>query len=607
MKTLKILSLSVLAALAGCDGDDGKNGSNGTNGVNGLNSLINQTVLAVGHEQCLNGGIQVDSGIDDNNSGILDSGEIDATEYVCSAAVTQVQGSALDATTNNAWYEQGQQVLAQAKVNLQKVSNTQGKAKNVILFVGDGMGLSTVTAARILAGQQLGKLGEEHQLSFDKFPFSGFAKTYNVDAQTPDSAGTMTAMMSGVKTDVGVIGVTQAIERGDCSTVSGNELVTALELAEIAGKSTGVISTARITHATPAATYAKSADRNWEDISDMPSDAVANGCVDIASQLISFESDLESRYSGLDVDGIEVVFGGGRRHFLPKDAAYNTADAVSTVEGDRTDGRDLTAEWKAQYPAGNYVIDQAGFDAIDADATERVFGLFNESHMQYEADRENDMLGEPSLSEMTSKAIDVLDNNEEGFFLMVEAGRIDHGHHAGSAHGALTDAIAFADAVQAAVNSTNPEDTLIIVTADHSHVFTMAGYPKRGNPILGKVVSVGSTEPSLASDGMPYTTLGYTNGKGFRDLGTETNADESYNGGAVTGRVDLTSVDTTTAGFHQEALVPRSSETHAGEDVGIHAIGPGSHLITGTNEQSIIFHVMNYGADLVSLAETALE
>ena len=174
MKTLKILSLAVLTALAGCDGDNGKDGNNGTNGVNGLNSLISQTMLAVGHEQCLNGGIQVDSGIDDDNSGVLESGEIDATEYVCSPAVTQVQGSSLDATTNNAWYEQGQQVLAQAKVNRQTIATSRGKAKNIILFVGDGMGLSTVTAARILAGQQLGKMGEEHQLSFDKFPFSWF-------------------------------------------------------------------------------------------------------------------------------------------------------------------------------------------------------------------------------------------------------------------------------------------------------------------------------------------------------------------------------------------------------------------------------------------------
>lgn len=606
MKTLKILSLAVLAALAGCDGDDGKDGVNGANGTNGLTSLINQTMLAVGHEQCRNGGIQINSGVDDNNSGVLDSEEVDATEYVCSPSITTMSGTALEATTSSLWYEQGQSVLAQAKLNHQKIATTNGKAKNVILFVGDGMGLSTVTAARILEGQQRGKMGEEHELSFDKFPYSGFAKTYNVDAQTPDSAGTMTAMMSGVKTDVGVIGVAEGIVRSDCSTVSGNELISALELAEIAGKSTGVISTARITHATPAATFAKSADRNWEDVSDMPAEAIAEGCVDIASQLVNFEANLEGRYSGLDVDGIEVVMGGGRRHFLPKDAAFNTADAVSSVEGDRTDGRDLTAEWQAQYPTGRYIIDQAGFDAINADATERVFGLFNESHMQYEADRSNDLLGEPSLSEMTSKAIDVLDNDTDGFFLMVEAGRIDHGHHAGSAHGALSDAIAFAEAVQAAVDSTDPEDTLIIVTADHSHVFTMAGYPKRGNPILGKVVSVGSTEPSLASDGMPYTTLGYTNGKGFRDLGDETNADAGYSGDAVTGRVDLAAIDTTAPGFHQEALVPRSSETHAGEDVGIYASGPGAHLVTGTNEQSIIFHVMNYAADLVGRAEAAL-
>ncbi|MBA6225929.1 alkaline phosphatase [Colwellia sp. MB02u-18] len=606
MKTVKNLSLAVLAVLAGCGGDDGSNGSNGIDGESAFNSLVSQTLLNVGHAQCLNGGVKIDSGVDDDSSGVLDTNEVDATEFVCSPTLTQTQGSALTATTHNLWYEQGQSVLAQAAINTQSLVNTKGKAKNIILFVGDGMGISTVTATRILAGQQLGKLGEEHQLSFDKFPFSGFAKTYNVDAQTPDSAGTMTAMMSGVKTDAGVIGVNEAISRGDCASVSGNELVTALELAEIAGKSTGIISTARITHATPAATYAKSAERNWEDNSDMPAAAVAAGCVDIASQLISFEDDMQSRFSGAKVNGIEVVMGGGRRHFLPKDAAFNSTDAASAIEGDRTDGRDLTAEWQAQYPAGSFVTDQAGFDAVDANTTPRLFGLFNESHMQYEVDRGNDIAGEPSLREMTNKAIDILDNNEQGFFLMVEAGRIDHGHHAGSAHGALTDAIAFADAVQAAVEATNPEETLIIVTADHSHVFTMAGYPKRGNPILGKVVSVGSTEPSLASDGMPYTTLGYTNGKGFRDLGAETNADASYSADAVTGRQDLSMVDTQSTGFHQEALVPTSSETHAGEDVGIYAQGPGAHLITGTNEQSVIFHVMDYAADLVVKAEQAL-
>jgi alkaline phosphatase len=493
------------------------------------------------------------------------------------------------------WFVDGQQsVMAKTKLI------TRNKAKNVILFVGDGMGLSTLTAARILAGQNEGRTGEEGYLSFEKFPYSAQVKTYNVDAQTPDSAGTMTAMMSGVKTDVGVIGVDEDIERGDCSTVKGNELVTSLEAAEIKGLSTGIISTARITHATPAATFAKSADRNWEDISDMPAAAIAGGCVDISTQLIDFEKNLEQRFPGVDVDGIEVAFGGGRRHFLPKDASFNSADASSAVEGDRTDGVDLTAKWQAQYQNGQYIIDQAGFDAIDASSTERVLGLFNESHMQYEGDRSNDIAGEPSLTELTSKAIDILDNNDKGFFLVVESGRIDHGHHAGSAYNALTDTIEFSNAVQAAINNTNPEETLILVTSDHSHVFTIAGYPKRGNPILGKVVNVGATEPALASDGMPYTTLGYTNGKGFRNLVNETNADLTYNDDALAGRQDLSAVDTTTTGFHQEATVPLSSETHAGEDISLHASGPGAHLAQGVIEQSVVFHIINQSLGLIA-------
>lgn len=496
--------------------------------------------------------------------------------------------------TSNAWYTDAQTRLAD-----KLITNNSLRAKNVILFVGDGMGISTLTASRIFQGQLEGNPGEEGYLSFEEFPYTALVKTYNVDAQTPDSAGTMTAMMSGLKTDVGVIGVDEDIERGDCSSVAGNEVITALELAEIRGLSTGVISTARITHATPAATYAKSADRNWEDISDMPENAVTAGCLDIADQLVNFENYLESRYTGIDVDGIEVAMGGGRRHFLPRDEAFNSPDASSTVEGDRTDGRDLTAEWQAKYEDGVYVYDQTGFDAIDPDTTKRVFGLFNESHMQYEADRNNDVAGEPSLSEMTSTAIDVLDNNAKGFMLMVESGRIDHSHHAGSAYGALTDTLEFAEAVKTAYENTDPAETLILVTADHGHVFTIAGYPKRGNPILGKVVGVGSEDAATASDGLPYTTLGYTNGRGFRDFGNETNADATYAFDPDAGRKDLNTVDTTSTGYHQEALVPLSSETHSGEDISLHATGPGSQLVQGVVEQNMVFHVMNQALGLI--------
>jgi alkaline phosphatase len=635
---LSIIAVAVAGlsacSLEGDDGNDGAPGVDGVDGQNGLTSLTVQTELAVGDANCPNSGVRIDSGLDADADGTLADSEITSTSYVCVPGINSVSSSELLTSLNNEWFVAAQTEVENNKavwmnatsgesaassnaaftatVNSREeldamVANLRGKAKNVILFVGDGMGVSTVTAARILDGQMNGLAGEENQLSFDKFPFSGLSKTYNVDAQTPDSAGTMTAMMSGIKTDVGVIGVDEDIERGDCSTVAGNELVTALELAEIAGKSTGIISTARITHATPAATYAKSADRNWEDISDMPEAAVTAGCSDIADQLINFEANLEANFEGLDVDGIEVVMGGGRRHFLPRDEAFNSPDAASSIEGDRTDGRDLTAEWQTMYENGVYIYDQSGFDGLDTETTEKVFALFNESHMQYEADRSNDIAGEPSIAEMTSAAIKVLDNNEKGFFLMVESGRIDHAHHAGNAYGALHDTIAFAEAVDAADKLTDDEDTLIIVTADHGHVFTIAGYPKRGNPILGKVVNVGSDEAATAADGTPYTTLGYTNGLGFRNLGDVTNSDASYLAGPDTGRKDITDVDTTTPGYHQEALIPLSSETHSGEDVGIYAKGPGAFLVNGTNEQSVIFHVMDFAGDFVSQAESAME
>lgn len=486
------------------------------------------------------------------------------------------------------WYQEMQADLANSSAHFAAINNQSGAAKNVILFVGDGMGLSTVTASRIRAGQKLGKTGEEYQLSFEKFPFSGLMKTYNVDAQTPDSAGTMTAMMSGVKTNSGVIGVGEKTVRSDCQSQQGNELTTMLELAELAGKATGIISTARITHATPAATYAKTAERNWEATAPA-------GCVDIASQLVHFKENLQKRYpNNHNIDGLEVVLGGGRRNFLPQGKGSKRKDDVNLIQ-----------TWQKLYPQGVYVENEQQFNAIGS-AAKPIFGLFNASHMQYESDRHNDKDGgEPSLSAMTQKAIAHLKQNPNGFFLMVESGRIDHAHHAGNAYNALEDTIEYANAVQKAFENTDPKDTLIIVTADHSHVFTIAGYPKRGNPILGKVVSVGQDKPALAEDKMPYTTLGYTNGRGFMDLGSITNADVSYSKPINTGRQDLSAVNTTSAGFHQEALVPLSSETHAGEDVGAWASGPGAHLLTGTHEQSILFHVMNRAAAMDAKAAAA--
>jgi len=472
------------------------------------------------------------------------------------------------------WYTDAEKALQRAAQR--RINNTPGAAKNIILFVGDGMGISTVTAARILAGQQQGLDGEEYQLSFEKMPFAGLIKTYNSNQQTPDSAGTATALVTGVKTRAGVLSVDETVPRGDCAASLKSQLTTALELAAMRGKGTGIISTARVTHATPASTYAKVPERGWES-------KAPQGCRDIATQLVELEAG----------DGIDLILGGGRRSFLP-----NTVTDLEGEKGKREDGRNLVEAWKNRYgKKAAYIEDQSGFDALDIAGTDKLLGLFNASHMHYEADRKKDKAGEPSLSEMTAKGLKFLQKNKQGYFLLVEGGRIDHGHHAGSAYNALTDAVEFAKAVQVAMDNTSAEDTLILVTADHSHVMTIAGYPTRGNPILGKVVGNDSSgrpekSPTLAADGLPYTTLGYATGLGHADLGDVTDADQRYDHDIDTGRVDLTEVDTTAPGYHQEALVPADSETHGGEDVGIWARGPGAHLITGTNEQNYVFHVM---------------
>lgn len=510
-------------------------------------------------------------------------------------AISSSGQQAIDiATTPDEWFAQGKQTIAK-KVRAARFrpSPSFQRAKNVIIFLGDGMGMTTLTAARIFEGQMNGTEGEDNELFFENFPNTALVKTYNTDVQTPDSAGTMTAIMTGVKTDSGTIGVNQNVINGDCSSEAGTEQITALEMAEKIGMSTGVVSTARITHATPASTYAHSMSRGFEDDHDgAPSyddDGIETapgwineGCLDIAQQMIEMPA-----LMGVG-NGLEVAMGGGRRSFLPRTEGV---DPETGGRGERDDMRDLTAEWLDNYENSDYVWDKIGFDAIDTENTDHLLGLFEASHMQYETDREYDVFNdvaveatEPSLAEMTETAIAVLDNNRKGFFLVVEGGRIDHAHHDTNPYRALRDTVAFADAVQAAYENTNPRETLIIVTADHSHVMTMGGgyNTPKGNPILG----ISAT----AFDGLPMTSLNYTTGYGFE---MENDPDSP----AVIGRVDLTGVDVESPHFHPESPV-LYFEYHGSEDVVAFATGPGSYLVNGLIEQNVLFHVVNEAAHL---------
>ncbi len=488
------------------------------------------------------------------------------------------------------WFRNG--AAAAAQLSAQAGTGNQ-RARNVIVFLGDGMSLPTIAAAHVRAGQLKGVDGESYRLSFERFPFSALSRTYETDQQTPDSAGTMTAIMSGVKTRAGFIGVSQVPRRQDCAATRGQELVSTLELAAAAGMGTGAITTTRITHATPAATYGHLPERNWEVDADLTADARAQGCKDFAAQLTDFPG----------AGGLTVAMGGGRTEFM---RAGEDDPVVRGMVGQRLDGRDLIGEWKQRHPDGAYVWNRQQLQAIDPAKTSRLLGLFNPSHLNYEHERVAGKLDEPSLAEMTTRAIDVLKQNPNGFLLMVEGGRIDHALHAGNAYRALDETIAFADAVEAALQHTDPRDTLIVVTADHSHTMTFAGYPKRGNDILGLVQ--GHTDSydeeggaGLARDagGKPYTTLGFANGPGYTgasDVQPEgpkrfphNPHDYSYN---TKGRPDLAQVKTNDPDYMQEAILPMKGETHGGEDVAIFANGPGAAAFHGELEQNAIFHVI---------------
>ena len=473
-------------------------------------------------------------------------------------------------------YQQGEAWLA----NRLAMPAPATRARNLILFLGDGMSVTTLTAARILEGQQQGMPGEENFLSFERFPYSALVKTYNTNQQTPDSAGTMSAIVTGVKTRAGMLSIGPEQLRASCKGQQAHELTTLLEYASQQGMATGVVTSARLTHATPAATYAHTSERDWEANSDLSEEAIANGCEDIASQLIS---------RGF-AHGLDLAMGGGRRNFV-----------LEAAGGVRTD-QDLTSQFTQQYPEGQYLASRN--DLFHMSARTPILGLFADSHMAYEYDRDD---SQPSLQEMTFAALQVLQQqtrgSDQGYVLIIEGARIDHAHHAGNAYRALTDAIEMAKAVDFADRMTNDADTLIVVTADHSHTLSFAGYPDRGNNILGLAKYKGIS--TKADDGAPYTTLGYANGMGASTLPPQqTTTDTPRQLGRIPWHDDI---NCSHPNFYQAALGQRSSETHGSDDVALHAKGPGSQWFRGLLEQNTIFHLTSRALNLTTQTPVAAQ
>ncbi|VVC29115.1 Alkaline-phosphatase-like, core domain,Alkaline phosphatase-like, alpha/beta/alpha,Alkaline [Cinara cedri] len=448
-----------------------------------------------------------------------------------------------------------------------------GTAKNVIMFVGEGMSISTLTAARIYMGQLDGNEGENEVLEFEKYPNVGLSKTYCLDSQVADSACSATAYLSGIKGNMETIGMTGAVSKRDC--VVGNDpakqTVSSMLWAQRAGKRTGVVTNMRVTHATPAATYANVAQRDWECDKDMVNDPLADPrCLketsDIARQLIEGETGRN----------LNVIMGGGRLKLLP-----NTTLDCENKYGERLDNRNLIEEWMKidRFPnAGKIYIDRGEqlFSDLHPDKTDYLLGLFASSHLNYSLLANNTK--HPRLVEMVWAAIKVLSKSENGYYLFVEGGLIDRGHHENKAHLALDETVELSWAVKQAYYMTSREDTLIVVTSDHSHTMTMSGYPERGNNIFGHS-GISDT------DKMPYSTLSYANGPSAYMLDTGN-------------RYNLTNDNSSDFEYAFPSMVKLTSATHGGEDVAVFAVGPWAHLFVGNYEQTFIPYAIGFAAKI---------
>jgi len=443
-----------------------------------------------------------------------------------------------------------------------------GQAKNVIFFLGDGMGINTLTAARIYA------VGEDGELAIDTLPESAFVKTFSNDAQVTDSAASMSAYMTGVKQNNGVISMstdTRALsptvdgKRTVSRCNNGHAVPTLAELAKARGMAAGVVTTTSVTDATPAATYAHACHRKLEQ--------------DIAAALVPGGAGYNA---ALGKSGLDLVFGGGAQQFAPVEAG-----------GKRADGRKLLDELQGK--GWRIASNTAQLQAL-APSAQPVIGLFAPNHFAYEAVR--DPVQQPLLSEMTAKAIDILANNPNGFFLVVEGGLIDHALHATLAKRALQETVGYNAAIKTALDKMNKLDpglknTLIVATADHDHTLLINGYsPRTGkttptNPgVLGLVRSLPDGKVRLDKDGAPFTILGFGTGE-HRVQGSRKD-------------VQLTDAIASSDDYHQEAVVRTKpgSETHGGADVYLGAAGANAELFRGTIDNTRVFDLIKNAAGL---------
>lgn len=459
------------------------------------------------------------------------------------------------------WLQNGRDTLNNRLRMISKEDNL--KAKNIILCLGGGMGLTTITAARIYKGQVAGQSGEEASLVFDNFPYSGLAKVYNTDTQVPDAGSGVTAIYTGTKTKQWALSMDNTC---NLQNSKAGSLSTFMEWAQEAGKRTGFVTNTRISNPPLAGLFSKICNSRWECDSSIPQ----------SFRGVYNDSSLQFLENGRKFN---VVLAGG----LSSMGAYDSEEQLSKILPDpnppfcrRLDQRNIVKEWLELDMGRTFIRTRSELLKIDSSKIEHLLGLFRNGHMSYSIDRQAE---EPSLTEMTQKAIEILNvPDSKGFVLLIENGHIDHAHHMNLAEVALNEVLEFDRAIQLALKMTNESETLVIVTSDHSQPMTIIGDPKRGNDILG-----------YTDESKTYETLTYSNGP---ELGLlPTGASQS------TGNKIFRS--------HRSLYITNIS-THSGEDVPVFAKGPGSALLGGVYEQSFIGHVISYAGSMGPNKEAAI-
>jgi len=402
--------------------------------------------------------------------------------------------------------------------------------RNVILLIPDGFGPASATFARDYLRATTGRF----ELAFDSLHV-GSTRTASSDSRITDSAAAGTALATGHKTYNGAISVDS----------TGRPVAHLVEAAEEQGMATGLVVTSRITHATPAVFSAHVRDRGEEDR--------------IAVQQLDA--------------GIEVLMGGGLRHFLPR-----------AKGGQRTDGRNLVEEAAQQ----GYHIARSASALEQAPENGLLLGLFAGSHMAYEIDREQTQ--QPSLATMTHHALDRLSGHEDGFFLMVEGSRIDHAGHSNDAAAHLHDILAFEEAVMAALDYARTDgETLVLTLSDHETGGLSVGRNRDGEGIyqwhpepLAKVkASQGAMVRQIMEGDNPERVLSTL--AGIDSL----RAQETERLRAAAG--DRRALHATLSDIiGRRSLVGWTSFAHTAVDVSTYAYGPGWEAFIGSHENTYI-------------------